>query len=156
MGLLVFAATASVWFRSRQAPALRAGKTKAVLSGSDNQEAKNVNTIGTNILPNTSFKPVRLSVVKGPAVTWLLPEARTCLRKTVRLLVVASSTKKVKSVTFADGTHVIGSTKTGTADLFAKDWNTSKARKGKHTLSATVRDTTGRTATATRVVRVCK
>ena len=139
-----------------QAPSLGAGKTNAVIEGSDNQETKNVNTIGTNILPNTSFRPVKIAAVTGAAVTWLAPESGSCVRKTVRLLVVASSTKKVKSVTFVDGKHVIGSATTGTADLFAKDWNTSKLRKGRHTLSATARDAAGRTVTVTRSVRVCK
>ena len=36
------------------------------------------------------------------------------------------------------------------------DWKVAKASKGKHVLRATVRDARGRTATARRIVRVCK
>src|SRR5207302_4255277 len=102
-GFVIFAVPA-------EAPSFGAGKTQAIIEGSDNQEAKNVNTIGVNVLPNTNFKPVKITVVNRPAVTWLLPGSGACLRRTVRLLVVASSMMKVKSVTFAVGRHVIGST----------------------------------------------
>ena len=139
-----------------QAPAVGKGTTKGVLEASDNQEAKNVNTIGTNVLPNTNFRSAKIAVVAHPALTWLEPEANACLRGTVRLLVVASSTKKVKSVTFESGRRAIGRTTTGTADLFAKDWNTKNVPKGKHALSATARDASGRTVTVARAVRVCK
>jgi hypothetical protein len=140
-----------------QAPALTVGKTKlkGVIEASDNQEAKNVNTIGTDVLPNTTFQAVKLDVVNGPAITWLAPNSNACVKNTVRLLVVASSTKKVVAVTFADGTHVIGTDKKGSADLFLKDWNAKGAKKGKHALTATARDAAGRSITAARTVRVC-
>ena len=42
------------------------------------------------------------------------------------------------------------------ATQIARDWNTSKVAKGRHTLSATARDAAGRTVTVGRAVRVCK
>jgi hypothetical protein len=139
-----------------QAPALKKAKTSATISASDFQETKNVNTIGADILPNTEFKDVKIRVVQGPALTWLSPDPGRCLRQTVRLIVAASSTKKVKSVAFFDGARQIGQDKSGTADLFSFDWKTAKVKKGKHTLRATARDAAGRTFTASRNVRVCK
>jgi minor extracellular serine protease Vpr len=137
------------------APAIKAGKRTGILSASDFQEAKNVNTIGTDVLPNTNYLNVKFKVVSGPAVSWVAPFANSCTGKVVRLLVVASSTKKVASVTFFDGTRKLATVKKGTEGLFAKDWNTSKSRKGKHHLRATARDAAGRTFSATRTVRVC-
>ena len=55
------------------APAIKAGKKKALLIGADNQETKNVNTIGTNVLPNTNYKPVKL---KPLTVETFEPKAR--------------------------------------------------------------------------------
>jgi hypothetical protein len=138
------------------APALKAGKRTAILSASDYQETKNVNTIGTDILPNTRFSNVKLDVVSGPAVTWVSPFANACAVTVERLLVAASSTKKVSSVTFFDGERKLKTIKTGVEGLFAQDWNTKGARKGKHVLRATARDAAGRTISATRTVRVCK
>jgi minor extracellular serine protease Vpr len=138
------------------APALKAGKRAAILSASDYQETKNVNTIGQDILPNTAFANVKLNVVAGPAVTWLSPPANVCAVKVDRLIVVASSTKKVKSVTFYDGKKKLKTLTKGTEGLFAQDWKTTGLKKGKHVLRATVRDAAGKTFTASRTVRVCK
>jgi hypothetical protein len=137
------------------APAFKAGKRAATLSASDFQETKNVNTIGTNVLPNTTFKGVKLTVVTGPALTWVVPLTNACAAKTERLLVVASSTKKIESVTFFDGKKKLKTIKTGLQGLYAQDWSTKGARKGKHVLHATVRDAGGRTFSASRPVRVC-
>ncbi|MDX6412526.1 MAG: hypothetical protein QOE91_2042, partial [Gaiellaceae bacterium] len=137
------------------APVLKAGKRAAILSASDFQETKNVNTIGTNVMPNTAFTNVKLKVVSGPAVSWLAPTTNACTGKTPRLLVVASSTKKISSVTFFDGKKKLKTIKTGVAGLYAQDWSTNGARKGKHVLRATARDAAGRTVSASRAVRVC-
>ena len=138
------------------APAFKAGKRAAILSAADFQETKNVNTIGTNVLPNTTFKNVKLDVVSGPAVSWVAPFTNACAAKTERLLVVASSTKKIASVTFFDGKKKLKTVKTGLEGLYAQDWSTKSARKGKHVLQATARDAAGRTYSASRTVRVCK
>jgi hypothetical protein len=139
------------------APAMKAAKKKkkAVLIGSDNQETKNVNTIGANVLPNTTFKNLKLAVGNRPTIAWLVPATNACLRTTTRLAVAAGSTKKLKTVTFYNGRKKIGSSKPDSAGLAFKDWNVKKAKKGKHQLRATVRDARGRTATASRIVRVC-
>jgi hypothetical protein len=139
------------------APAIKAGKKKkAILIASDNQEAKNVNTIGPNVLPNTNYKPVKLAVVGKPTVTWLVPKQNACLRATTRLVVAAGSTKKLKTVVFSDGRKKIAAKKPDSAGLAFTDWNVKRAGKGKHVLRATVRDVRGHAASAHRVVRVCK
>jgi minor extracellular serine protease Vpr len=140
------------------APAIKAAKKKkaALLIASDNQETKNVNTIGANVLPNTNYLPVKLSVVSEPTVAWLVPTQNACLRTTTRLAVVAGSTKKLTSLVFSDGTKRIGSRKPDAAGLSFTDWNVNNASKGKHVLRAKVVDARGRTATASRIVRVCK
>ena len=92
-GLVIFGIPA-------QAPKLAKGKTVGVLSAADYQESKNINTPGDNIFPNTAFRPVRLTAVAGPTVTWLLPFARGCAEaKQDRLVVTAASTTKVTGVT---------------------------------------------------------
>src|SRR5262249_26437683 len=78
-----------------EAPALKAGKTPAVFRSSDYQEAKNINTVGNDIYPNTAFRLSSLTVVNGPTVTWIEPPARVCALKRDELVVVAGSTKKI-------------------------------------------------------------
>src|SRR5205085_3941220 len=64
-----------------QAPRLVNARTSTTFVGSDFQETKNVNTTGSNIMPNTQFKTVKLRVVNGPAVDWLLPDPTGCVRR---------------------------------------------------------------------------
>src|SRR5205823_7845363 len=106
--------------------------------------------------PNTNYKPVKLAVVTKPTVSWLVPKQHACLRTTTRLAVVAGSTKKLRTVTFFDGGKKIRSNKPDGAGIAFADWKAKQAKKGKHVLRATVRDALGRTATASRSVRVCK
>jgi minor extracellular serine protease Vpr len=138
------------------APEVKKGKTKSTLSGSDFEEAKNVNTIGTNVLPNTQYTPATINAVDGPALTWVVPAANDCITKPQRLLVAASSTKTVKQVVFTVDGKKVGTATKGTADLFSYDWAAKTAKKGKHTVRATMRDAGGRTASASRSIRVCK
>jgi subtilisin family serine protease len=141
------------------APAIKAAKKRrVVLMASDNQETKNVNTINPNVLPNTTFKTVRLSVVNKPTVAWLVPKQNACLRRTTRLAVVAGSTRKLRTVVFYDGKKRIAAKKADSAGIAFADWKVTKTGKGKHVLRAKVRDARGRTATASRSVRVrsCK
>jgi hypothetical protein len=122
----------------------------------DNQEAKNVNTIGPNALPNTAIKTATLTVVNGPAITWVAPNAGACAaKKTERLLVLASDTRKISAVTFFDGKRKVATVKNGVADLFGANWKTSGLATGRHALRAVVTDSGGRKATATRIARVC-
>jgi Bacterial Ig domain/Subtilase family len=138
-----------------QAPALKAGKTTIVTAVSDYEETKNVNTIGVNVMPNTTFLESRLSVVNHPVVTWLAPESGDCLASRTRLLVLASGTKKVASVTFLDGDKTIATDRTGSAGLYSVDWNTRGLARGRHTLTALVREAAGPRARTKRVVRAC-
>ena len=142
------------------APTIKADNKKksAVLIASDNQETKNVNTIGANVLPNTNYKAVKVAVGSRPTAAWLVPARNACLRTTTRLAVVVGSTRKLRMVTFYDGRKKIGAKKPDSAGLAFVDWRAQQAKAGKHVLRAKVRDARGRTATATRRVRVrtCK
>jgi hypothetical protein len=124
---------------------------------SDFQETKNVNTTGANVMPNTRFASVKLRVVNGPAVSWLLPDARACLpRRTTRLAVDASSTGRIASVVFRDGKRRIGRGTTQGAGLYVADWKARGARRGKHVLVTVVTAASGAKASAKLTVRLCK
>jgi hypothetical protein len=138
-----------------EASALPPGRPTVLLVVSDNQESKNVNTIGANALPNTTIKAAKLQVVNGPAITWIAPQAGACAVKKERLVVLASDSRKITAVTFFDGARKVATVKRGVADLFAADWKTNGLARGHHTLRATVTDGSGAKATAARVVRVC-
>jgi len=148
-GLVLFGIPAS-------APVLRAGTTKAVVRVSDFQEAKNIDTIGNDIYPNTNFKRVKLTVVDGPTITWLEPPAGVCALRKDRLVVTADSTKKVKNVTFTDGLKRIGVVTTGTGGIYATPWKTTGLVKGMHHLLATVTDAAGKQASAVLDLKICK
>jgi hypothetical protein len=136
------------------APPLRAGRTQAVLVASDNQEAKNVNTSGEDVLPNTAFRSARLRVVNRPTVTWLVPEANECLARRASVTVVAGSPSRVRSVSFFDRGRRVALAGRGEAGVYTATWR--PRGKGRHQLRAVVRDARGRTATATRPARVCR
>ena len=138
-----------------QAPRIPAGRTRAVFVASDNQEAKNVNTFGPDVMPNTNFAQTALRAVNGPTISWLAPEARACVGRTARLAVLAASTARVRSVQFFDGARRIAVTRRGTADLYLGEWRTARAGKGAHRLRAVVTDARGRRASAARRVRIC-
>jgi len=137
------------------AEALDAGRPKLLMLASDNQESKNVNTIGPNALPNTTIKTTSITVVNGPAITWIAPQASVCAAKKERLVVVASDTAKISSVTFTEDTHKIATVKSGVAGLYAANWKTAGLKKGGHVLAAVVVDRAGKRAIAVRGVRVC-
>ncbi|HVV58159.1 MAG TPA: S8 family serine peptidase [Gaiellaceae bacterium] len=137
------------------APALKPGTVAADLQVSDNQESKNINTFGSDVMPNTAFAAAKLKVVNGPAATWILPGASSCVPRSARLVATASSTAKVTKVVFRDGDKQIASVRPTTSGLYAATWKTTKADKGKHRLTVEVVDKAGRTATAARTVRVC-
>jgi len=121
------------------APALVAGTTRARVRAADFQEAKNVNTSGSSIFPNTRIANVPIHVVNGPAITWL---GATC----TRLLVTASSTKRIREVRFAG----VGTVRRGSNGLYS----IRRRSKGSGTVRATAVDVAGRTASAlTRLAR---
>lgn len=138
-----------------QAPALRPGRTPALVVASDYQEAKNINTVGNALMPNTTYHPATLRVVAGPTISWIEPAARTCAQKSTGLFVVADSTAHVSKVVFHDGTRLIGSDRGASGSLYSKLWRTGALKKGLHRLTATVLDTKGRAATAVRAFRIC-
>jgi subtilisin family serine protease len=139
-----------------QAPRIKAGTTRAIIQAADNQEAKNIASIGSNPLPNTTFRLVTIKGVAGPAVSWLVPDAGVCVRGSVRLGVAATSTAPVESVRFFDGNRPIAKVTKGPASLYVTDWRTTKVEAGRHTLRATALDRKGRSFSAVRTVRVCK
>ena len=137
------------------APALT-GRTAATIQASDYQETKNVNTSGSEIMPNTAFKAVHIAVAARPAVSWLIPDpAAGCVKGTARLVVLASASRRIASVKFLDGRRRIATVRKGTAGLFATNWRTRRAKRGAHVLQALVRDAKGRAASARERVRVC-
>ncbi len=138
------------------APKLNAGTTTTVVQASDYQEAKNINTVGNDIYPNTNFKQAKLTVVNGPTVTWIAPPAHVCALKSDRLTVVADSTAKVKNVVFRDGSRRIGVDKSGPGGVYSVAWKTTGLKKGTHHLLATVVDTSGHRAAAGRALKICK
>jgi subtilisin family serine protease len=140
----------------KAAQQFRAGRTRAVLSASDFQEAKNVNGVGSNILPNTAFRSVSITGVPGPAVSWVSPPANACVQKTVALVVVASSTRRVRSVRFLVDGKQVAIDRTGTSDVFTGTWNASFALRGRHALTALATDAAGRMLSAARTLRVCR
>jgi hypothetical protein len=140
----------------QQASAIPKGHTRAVLTASDYQESKNVNSVGDDILPNTAFRPVDITGVSGPALTWVSPAENQCVGKTAGLVVVASSTKPVRSVRFLVDGKQVGIDRRGAADVFSGSWTTRLASAGKHELRAVARDAGGRTLAATRHVKVCR
>ena len=140
----------------QQASTIPTGRTRAVLSASDFQEAKNVNSVGDDILPNTTFRPVRITGVSGPALTWVSPAEHQCVGRTAGLIVVASSTRPVRSVRFFVDGKQIDVDRTGTADVFSGSWTTRFEEPGGHVLRAVARDAAGRTLSAARSVRVCR
>jgi hypothetical protein len=140
----------------QQAAAIPKGRTRAILTASDYQESKNVNSVGDDILPNTAFRPVGITGVSGPALTWVSPTENQCVGKTAGLLVVASSTKRLRSVRFFADRKQIDIDRNGAADLFSGSWATRLASAGKHELRAVATDADGRTLAATRHVKVCR
>ncbi len=138
------------------APKLKAGTTKAIVSASDYQEAKNINTVGNDVYPNTTFLQTKLTVVNGPTVTWVEPPAHVCALKSDRLVVVAGSTKKIKNVTFTLEGRRIGIDKTGPGGVYSVGWSTKGLKKGSRQLLATVTDASGRHAAASRELKICK
>jgi minor extracellular serine protease Vpr len=141
----------------QEAPALKAGRRAAIIQASDYQEAKNINTVGNDIYPNTAFQRSRLTVVNGPTVTWIEPPARNCALKKDELIVVGGSTRKIKQVVFTAGKRRVGVDRAGSGGIFAVPWNTTRLKKGttQH-LVATLTDASGKQVAAGRALRICR
>src|SRR6476659_5204095 len=150
-GFAVFPLPASV------AP-LKAGRLPMVFAAGDFQEDKNVDKAGAieTILPNTAFLARTLQVVERPTVQWLSPEPKACLAARERLLVVAGSPRKTRSVQFSVDDRPITTDRTSTAGLYAADWRRTRLAVGPHRLRALVTDAAGNRASAIRSVKACR
>jgi minor extracellular serine protease Vpr len=137
------------------APKIGVGRTPMIAVASDYQESKNIDQAG-RLLPNTAFRSFRLRAVAGPTVTWLLPKPRACVRGTAGLFVAAGSSHGVRSVTFFDGKRRIAKVTRGVEGVFETPWRVGKAHRGKHRVRAVVKDRRGATASASRILRVCR
>ena len=137
------------------APRVRAGRVRFAFLASDNQEAKNANTYGGDVLPNTRISIRRVRVVRRAAVTWLTPLPRRCTARRVQLLVLASATKRIGAVRFFDGNRRLRVVRRGVAGLYTTSWRTRGAKRGLHRLRAVVQ-AGGQRAEASRLVRVCR
>jgi subtilisin family serine protease len=138
-----------------QAPRLAATGNVTLIS-SDYQESKNVNTSGEEIMPNTTFRQMRLRIVSRPTLVWLRPDTRQCIDRPQQLLVLGSSTAGIRAVRFLNDGKAIRTVRRGVAGLYSMDWRAANVKRGTHRLTAVLRDARGRTANATRVVRVCR
>jgi len=136
------------------APLLRAGRRQMLSASSDFQEAKNIDTMGKKLMPNTRTIASRLHVVKKPTVSWLLPSSGTCVRKNDDLLVTAGAPDGIKRLRFLLDGHRISKTVRGPVHL----WNASlgKMRKGRHVLSAVAVTHRGHSLTVRLRVRTCR
>jgi subtilisin family serine protease len=137
------------------APKIRLGKTPMIAVASDYQESKNIDQAGA-LLPNTSFRSFRLHAVARPTVNWLVPRPRTCAARREGLFVTAGAAHGVRSVRFFDGKRLIKKVSQGLEGLYDTPWRTAKSHRGRHVLRALVTDGRGKTASARRVVRVCR
>jgi len=137
-GLAIFVLPQSV-------PALHPGLLHLRMISSDYQEAKNVDTEGPQIMPNTRTRTVNLRVVAGVSVNWLVG---TC----TRLEVAAGSPRGVAAVRFSIGGRVVATARHGADGVWSA---TTRSSRGAHAVVATAVDKTGRTAVAKRMVRAC-
>ncbi|HSB39912.1 MAG TPA: S8 family serine peptidase [Gaiellaceae bacterium] len=137
------------------APRIGLGRTPLVAIASDYQESKNIDQAG-NLLPNSAFRSIRLRAVARPTVNWLLPQPRACVGRVEPLFATAGSTRGVRKVTFYDGKRRIATVRRGLEGLYQTPWRTRTAKRGRHVLRAVATDRRGRTASARRLVRVCR
>jgi hypothetical protein len=147
----------AIYVLPNEAPTVRRGRNSAVLAGADFQESKNVSIFGPNVTPNTRFRFANIRGVRGTVMTWLLPRRRGCLRgNRQELLVLVSTTNRIRRVRFFDGRRLIGTDRTGDAGLYSINWRNRRAREGLHRLRAVAISARGRDARTSRVVRVCR
>jgi len=139
----------------REANPVRPGTEFMRIFASDYQETKNIGTEGANPMPNSRFRGVRMTVVNGPAVTWISPTKNACLPARAKLQVVATSPSVISSVGFFDGNRQIARVRKNTTGIYTFTWR-AKPRKGQHVLRAVASDVSGREAEAAQPVKVCR
>jgi subtilisin family serine protease len=138
------------------APKFKPGKTRAIVAVSDYQESKNINTVGNDLYPNTTFLASKITAVNGPTVTWIEPPAHVCALTTDQLVVVGGSNRKVTHVVFKDDGKRIGTDASGPNGVYSISWKTRALKKGVHHLTAMLTDSAGHRAVAGRQLKVCK
>jgi subtilisin family serine protease len=139
----------------RSAPPVIRGVFKGAAEAGDNQETKNIDQIGTNILPNTTIKRVNLRGTTRPSVTWLLPLGTSCLKGRTSLAVAASAPSKITRILFFNGKRRIATLRRGSAGLYVAQWQSRAVRRGHHRLRVVV-ESRGGSAKAFRNVKVCR
>jgi subtilisin family serine protease len=145
-GLAIFALPSQV-------SALHTGNVTTGMVSSDYQEAKNIDTIGPNIMPNTRALVTKLHVVAGAAVDWLLPTTGVCGQAKQPLIVAASGPGGISSVRFFVDGKRRAIVHRGIAGLFFTNVSLSK---GKHTIVATAIAGKSKKASARRTLRTCR
>jgi len=138
------------------APPLAPGTAQLRMVSSDFQEAKNIDTVGPSIMPNTRTASTKLHVVAGTAVDWLVPAAGACLAKSQRLLVAASSNRRVTSVRFTVDGKQKAVVHRAAAGLWGTHVATTALQHGRHTLEAVAVDSSGRSVSERRIVSACR
>jgi subtilisin family serine protease len=158
-GMLVAASaydplTGVATFRLPQdAPALAAGRLRLRAVASDFQEAKNVDTVGSSVEPNTRTAALALRVVRAAAVDWLAPAAGGCAARPQPLLVAASAPAGIASVRVRlDGRPLAAARRDG--GVWAATWR--RPARGRHVLLALARDRDGRVASARLSLPACR
>jgi hypothetical protein len=136
-------------------PKLVNGTLELRVIASDFQEAKNIDTVGPSIMPNTRSIATRVRVVTGTVVDWVLPGTGGCLAKQPMLAVaVSSTTGPVKGVSFLlDGKKVAVARQT--RGLWVGLPSLAKPAAGRHVLVAVATGAKGASASARRIVRMC-
>jgi subtilisin family serine protease len=146
-GIAVFPLPTSV-------PMLAAGTTvRTKMIASDYQEAKNIDTIGPSIMPNTRTSFAGMRVVRGVAVDWLTPTAGACVQSGTRVFVAASAPRRVTSVRFAVDGRQFAVDRTGDQGIWSARLPTLK--QGAQTLTAAAIVTNGYVSER-RKVRACR
>jgi subtilisin family serine protease len=136
------------------APLLRPGRRLVLSASSDFQESKNIDTMGSNLLPNTRTIASKLHVMKKPTVSLLLPSSGTCVNRGDDLLVDAGSPDGIKRVRFLLDGHKFSKALRGPVHLW--EGLVGKVPAGSHVLSAVAISQRGHTVTARMRVRACK
>jgi minor extracellular serine protease Vpr len=142
-GLAVFPLPASV-------TALKPGTTSLRMLASDFQEAKNVDTSGRSIMPNTRTARAKLRVVAGMTVDWLQPLA--CGGRSTPVSVTAGGPRRIVGVRFLVDGKRAAATRTSRSGVWSA---TVHLARGRHVLTATAVDGRGHSASARRMVRTC-
>jgi minor extracellular serine protease Vpr len=138
----------------RAAPALHRGRLRMLFGSSDFQEAKNIDTTGNNLLPNTRTVASRLHVVHRPVIDWLAPASGACIARHANLLVTAGAPAGIERVHFLLDGRRVAKGKHGPVHLWSA--TLGKVGKGKHVLEAVAVTHGGRHVASKRRAHSCR